>query len=567
MEILEKTVLALLKKNRLFVDPDRFGKELNSHPDYPALNAVTDTLQLFGIESAVVHVSSDDLEKNGVPALVHLPARRNPLVLLEEVDCNRVVVYDYHTRERLVYTPRTFRSVWNGIALYTAAAEEPDGLISFGKNILFFGKKEDRLPAGEIEKNLASVRGLFSFFRTKYGAGCRWLAVVLLLSAGLFLFYRQTRPLDAVYYAWLALKGLGLAVCIALVRHELDLSGAALDKLCSLAPSFSCSAVLHSKAAKLFEAIRLADLGMVYFAGGILLLMQAAWNPDASGFIPILACLALLSVAYVFFSLLYQQLVVKKWCPLCLSVLLVLLAEAGIAASLFRSSAYQLSSLTSWLWCGWVFLAVAGAWYGLYRLVESRVRLGKKETDYLRLIKNRRVRQALLQTDPAVDTGSLPLQTGAASAAEVPVTVTAVLSLFCAPCGQVCRSLLELPRDLAAVDFCLIPPTDRETDSSYQLTGYFYGIYLERGETVFRRALSMWLYRTDAALLRRRFPLLPEAVSEGLAWAKKQKAWTVRQQVVATPAVWIGRKKLPDFVQADDMLYFVQGAASDMPAS
>lgn len=528
METLQKTVVALLERNRLAFDAGRLAKELISHPDYPALNAVTETLALLGIESAAVRVSFGDLAANGVPALVYLPGQDNPLVLLETVDSSRATVYDFHKRKRTVYTPGDFRSVWEGIALYTASGKGGSAGAVF--------RREQVFPLAR-------------------------LAAVVMLVAGLLLFFRSGRPLPAVYYAWFVLKGLGLGVCIALVRHELDLSGAALDKLCSLAPSFSCSAVLHSKAAKLFGLVRLADLGTVYFAGGIVLLMQAAWSDYAGALIPVLAVLALLSVAYVLFSLIYQQRVVKKWCPLCLSVLLVLLVEAAIAAFLFHTYSYAPPQPAIVLWCGWVFLAAAFAWYGLYRLVESRVRLGRKEIGYLRLVKNRRILQLWPASDPAPDIASLPLATGTPGS-DAPLSVTAVLSLFCAPCGSVCRALLDLPREQVAVDFCLLPPTDRETDSAYRTTGYFYGIYLDKGEVVFREALSMWLYRADAAALRRRFPIPDAAWTAGIDRMKRQKAWAAAQQIVSTPSVWADGKKIPEVFLPDELFYLVQNLAS-----
>lgn len=526
--ILCDTVTALLESNHIPFQKKELRKELISHPDYPALNAVTDSLAWMGIEAVAGQLSPAGLIENGAPALVYLPRQDNPVVLLEKADNRRIVIYDFHARKRTVYTPETFANVWSGVALYT--------------------------ESGASEKSI-------TVFLRKYRAVGIGMAVILMLVAGVVLGFRMGKPLPVVYYLWTALKGLGLCICVALIRHELDLSGGILDKLCSLAPSFSCSAVLRSGASRLFGTVRLADLGTVYFAGGVLLLMQAAWSPYLQSFVPVLAGLALLSVGYVLFSLLYQRFVVKKWCPLCLAVLLVLLSEAGLAYCLFSRFTYSRPALPAVLWIGWVFLFLAAVWSVLYRLTEKYVRLERKETDYFRLLKNRRIGETCLEEAPELDTESLPLKTGMAASGAA-ASITAVLSLFCTSCGNVCRTLLTLSRRQATVHFCLIPPVDDETAPSFRTTGYFYGIFLEKGESVFREALNSWLYRTDFEALRRWFPISGNAFADGIEQAKRQKAWIVARHIRTTPAIWIGRKKLPAWLRPDDLPHFLQGVVS-----
>ncbi len=67
-----------------------------------------------------------------------------------------------------------------------------------------------------------------------------------------------------------------------------------------------------------------SDVGLVYFAGGLLAAFLSSTQPQVT---PLLGWMALLSLSYVVFSIYYQARVARQWCALCLSVQAVLLVE------------------------------------------------------------------------------------------------------------------------------------------------------------------------------------------------------------------------------------------------
>jgi uncharacterized membrane protein len=120
-------------------------------------------------------------------------------------------------------------------------------------------------------------------------------------------------------------KTMGLAASIFLVLGELGHK--IFDRVCIHGDHLDCYAVMNSPAAKLMGRIPMADLGVLYFSGGIILIGFSVVNPYFFDQIFLLSILNLLTLPYTFFSVTYQGFIIKKWCPLCLIVQLTFWLE------------------------------------------------------------------------------------------------------------------------------------------------------------------------------------------------------------------------------------------------
>ena len=99
------------------------------------------------------------------------------------------------------------------------------------------------------------------------------------------------------------------------------------DRFCFKGEKLNCQAVLESPAGKLLGFIPMSDLGGIYFSGGIILIGFSGFDPFFFHRIYLLAVLNLLTLPYTIFSVLYQAIVVKRWCYLCLIVQLIFWLE------------------------------------------------------------------------------------------------------------------------------------------------------------------------------------------------------------------------------------------------
>jgi uncharacterized membrane protein len=123
----------------------------------------------------------------------------------------------------------------------------------------------------------------------------------------------------------LMLKIIGFGACVLLVLGELH--HPFFDKICPKGEKLNCHAVMESPAAKLFCVIPLADIGGIYFSGGIILICFSTIHPHFFYSIFLLALLNLLTLPFTIFSVLYQAFVVKFWCLFCLIVQLIFWLE------------------------------------------------------------------------------------------------------------------------------------------------------------------------------------------------------------------------------------------------
>ncbi len=127
-----------------------------------------------------------------------------------------------------------------------------------------------------------------------------------------------------VLYIFLGLKVLGIILYACIWAVKRGTASAFLNKLCSLTPSTDCQRVIRSRPLGMVD---MADVGVVYFVGGLLVLLSGLAGFYLRENTMILFGLSWLSIPYLLFSLYYQYAVVGKWCTLCLSVWCVMLAE------------------------------------------------------------------------------------------------------------------------------------------------------------------------------------------------------------------------------------------------
>jgi uncharacterized membrane protein len=121
------------------------------------------------------------------------------------------------------------------------------------------------------------------------------------------------------------MKIVGFAASFFLVIGELG--HPLFNRVCPRGKRLDCHAVMKSPAARLFGSIPVADLGGIYFSGGIILICFSLLHPYFFQRVYLLAILNLLSLPYTIFSVLYQAFVVKRWCALCLIVQLTFWLE------------------------------------------------------------------------------------------------------------------------------------------------------------------------------------------------------------------------------------------------
>lgn len=258
-----ESLLLLLQKSKVKFDKELLYTELLSHPNYPYLNSVADALNAINVDSIFARISIEELVKNGAPALIHCPAFKNKILVLEKITEVNASLYDTSKNGSVVISLNELEDVWDGFVLY---------LTGYKGNVNW-----------QTKINL--VLNQYKWFL---------LFCSLSILGGSFLW--EGRGMQNYYfYGGMCLNIGGFIVSILLIKHELNQITPWLKKLCSINNSVSCDDVLNSKGAKFVGVIKLADVGLIYFAGSICVLIIGEILQRISLYCQYLAILAGLS--------------------------------------------------------------------------------------------------------------------------------------------------------------------------------------------------------------------------------------------------------------------------------
>lgn len=281
---LHHLIFKWLRQLQIPVSAGYIHEKLLSHPHYPSLLSITDTLDDLGIENAALVVDKAKLKEIPAPFMAHTGTRGGEFILVRNI------------RKHLKKYPG-FEKDWDGTVV---AAEKPGSW----KN-----KENDRFLA-EVKK-----KKVFHWL----GAS----AILLLVAFSLPNQFSWQNP------GLLITSLAGLAIAILIVQHELGISNEITDQLCGADRNTDCDAVMKSKGSKILTwfnpiVIGWADAGIIYFSSMFLLLTISFFTETIQSLVNILSLLATCSLFFTLYSVYYQWRVVKKWCLLCLATVAIL---------------------------------------------------------------------------------------------------------------------------------------------------------------------------------------------------------------------------------------------------
>jgi uncharacterized membrane protein len=287
-----REVVKWLKIQSMPVSENYLRLRLESHPDYPSLVAVADTLSEMNIECDAYQTSKEELIKTGKPFLIHLNMGEGNILSFP----------DMITAQRKV---KDFDKYWSGVVMLA------------GKCGKYGNPEHDRQYTQEKQNRFFSVAAIALIISVFIG-----IAVWNNSIAGLLLILSNATGL---YFSWL------------IVQKEFGISNSVSDKICSMAKHSRCESVLFSKGAKLFRWLTWGDVGIVYFASSLFYLLVSLLTGQAVS-LQLYYILSLAGLLFPFYSLYYQWKIIKQWCMLCIAVLSILGLNTVIGLSFWQTT-------------------------------------------------------------------------------------------------------------------------------------------------------------------------------------------------------------------------------------
>lgn len=253
-----------------------------TNPRKKSFQGMSDLFKKYGIKTSCYQFSNTLIEELPVPFVAVLAG---DFFIIESVKGDSVKVS--HNGKNDEIQRRTFYKGWNGQALIIEdiqKAQEPD----YKKHVIDNALTECLVVLSIFSVMFLFVRQLSLNFRVKT------------------LMYSFTY-ICGLYFSFLSLDAV---------------KNSAKNKLCSIFTKSDCEKVHNSRAAYIFGKYSLGEIGVSYFASNIFILL---FLPDCFYILNIINVIALI---FSIWSIIYQRLIVKAWCSVCLMVQFAVIIQA-----------------------------------------------------------------------------------------------------------------------------------------------------------------------------------------------------------------------------------------------
>ncbi|MGE5406770.1 MAG: vitamin K epoxide reductase family protein [Methanosarcina sp.] len=487
---------------------------LKSNSYYPTFRSICDAFNEWKIEHYPLKYEPEEIKELNPPYITHFKAGGGQIAFVTGYEDSSVVYYDsYGTRKKIGWDEYIQKS--SGAVILMNPDEKS-------------GEKNYKKKFQEELLNKFIVPAI--------------IGVVALVISALFINKASSLQMSWQQYTLISTKFAGIFFSAMLLMKEYEINMPLAEKLCRINSTINCNSVLNDKAAMVFGHIGWADIGMIYFTGSFLTLLQGnSWN----GF---LIAASALSMPYTLFSIWYQGFRLKKWCPFCIMVQVILVAEFLIQISFLHVADFSIGLFTIMV-LTFLSVGVLQALINLY-IRES----GKAEFNYGKLLKfknNPDILRAVLFNQKHFEI-RITCNSLIFGKLNSNLQITAFLSLHCSHCAGAFVKVAEILRSSsdAQVNIVLVG-----ADSKIINTLHYFLKNNKEDEAL--SLLDQW-YKSDH-IARSRFQdeyCLLEAEKVTGEFDSESRNLMKNCEVTGTPTFFINGYRLPPQYEIDDVEYF-----------
>ncbi|MCS3554284.1 MULTISPECIES: vitamin K epoxide reductase family protein [unclassified Sphingobacterium] len=512
----------------------QLNKLIESHLESNSLLAVKEILQEYGIESVAIRkgdYSYSDFETPFIVSIQQEGWSNANFAVVTETDDQYLYYLEpiKNTTKKISFTE--FGNIDKGIILLLDDATKKD------EKDYAVNRKDERIQS--VIKNIPIYLILFT-----------------ILISSINILSKDTSITSWIGLSFLLSSFIGLTISTILLWHEVDAHNPFIKEVCGgSGKKMNCDAVLSSAKAS-FLGVSWSTWGFAFMA--TLFFTQIIYAGQLNQLL-VSSYISIIVSPYIFFSIYYQGLVVKQWCPLCL-VTQIILAINAILGFVFINmdyiNIYQIDyySIVTTIFLGILFLVTSYFAVPMLKSANDSRGYAKK---WKKLRYNPIVFQAMLDNSEAItiSTENLGILVGNLKAKH---EIIKVCNPYCGPCSKAHPELEEIIKKNSDVKIRIIfTASGKEDDKATAPVAHLLAIQQQLGCQAVHNALDDWYLdpRKDYSMFADKYP-----VDEGL---KKQdekisamRDWCDKMKVRATPTLYINGKELPDHYSIMDLKNF-----------
>jgi len=518
-----KSIILYLKNQNIKIDYEEFKFQVQSHPDFPSLLSFSDALTFFNIKNAAVRVPKEEislLPDHFITILTHDNEEIISYVKMENGNYTCSVKSGFIS----VDEPE-FSQYWDGIILLA----EPDSEVKVIK------QKKSLFPRIMMTSS-----------------------VLLLFTVLLF---KATNSIDLLF---ILVTVLGILVSIEVFKQNIGITSKISSKFCSITTTSDCSSILKSKEND-SSKINLSNISIIYFCTILIITLSEILQNDISQIYQLMSYGIWLTIPVGIYSIYYQFKVEKKWCPLCLVILVSLLAHLSIVYS--KSAFFAPVSYNTLVISTIVILFISGAYFASKKTLVKLNELKEVELKSIRFKGNYELFKKILLSEKDISNtaNNDALVLGNPEATLKIHFTTNPNCKFCKSAHSVIEKILAQPN----LDVCIYLRFNEDIPDSNDDTKYIHRVfinhYLKNGPKAFLSALHEWFENKNILEFRQKhgeISLLEYTPIDEVL--KSHFQWTKENNVVFTPCIIVGSKFFPTtFYNTEDIQLFLNDLAQD----
>ena len=473
-------------------------EEITTHPDYPAMTAVTDFLDAGNMHYNAVQADSSYIHEFNYPLLAHIsqPGQQYLHIIPNANEWDK---------------QKDITQYWSGVVLF------PE------RNAVWQNEQNN-----SYEKE-ASKTKVFS-------------SILIVVSVGLFI-ASSLQQLNIAPTVFGLLSLFGLIISVFLLGTELGYQSQLVKQVCGTFSNGGCENVLKSKYAKGLFGITPADAALLYFAAQFIFYLLSPYSPN------LLNSVLLISfggAVIAVWSIYTQAVNLKQWCALCLGIVFVLVLQTCVALLITNFQYLKLISLQPILF---IILLIAVLAISLLP-VKALIKTNKTNHHKLAELKKWKTDAALFvtqwQQEQKVDTtiweNDLVIGNSAA-----PILITVACNPYCGPCAKAhfqLEELMNIYKGRVKVQIRLLYNAEDENNKlSIAVKKILQKALSCQNNKVLEEMLTDWFAWMDLEKWDAKWQV--DNNIDVKARLKQHNTWITENKITATPTFFVNSKLLP----------------------
>lgn len=513
-----KPLFNYLDAEHIQLDKEEFDFQFNSHPDYPSLLALSDTLKFFNITNGAFKIDPSEIEL--LPNNFVARLKKDQTDFLSFVEKKEDAYFYTNGTEQTHSVSKTdFEMLWDDIVLL-------------------------------VEQDLKETKP-----KTK-----NWLLRSLLLVSGiLFLIMLVLNLPNKLFALFYAFPIFGLVLSVAALKDLFKTKSKLLDKFCKATAATSCNTVVNSSKWKFLKTIGFSDLGVVFFSVQIVALLMMGLSGLYSGFFLIQTVLLLAAIPVITASLYYQKFIEKKWCPICLSIIGVICFELGYV--LFVNGTLILTlSLVDIIIFFFLASSMAAIWYVLRNLLKKVNDLKAFELKANRFKRNYRLFKKMLVSSERYELPKSLLVFGNLNSN---LHISIVTSPFCGHCTEPHYMLTSLLATYGA-NICItfLHNVNPKNKGLLQFVTSITHLKVNKGAETYNIAMDTWYDTKDIKTWLAKYKTNENSEAIETILTKNQN-WYSEHDINFTPCLFVNGYRYPKEYDIADLPFFMDELVDD----